>query len=69
MQRKGSVPFLCLSVNVPTDTMLNFDANAEVNVNVDTKCERVSTNVTFKQLLFFDDPTLCKKTLHMREIL
>ena len=54
-----------LNVNVPTDTMLKFDANIEAKVNVDANCERALTkicHVTSKQLLFFDDPTLCKKT-------
>ena len=40
MQRMGSVPILCINVNVVIDTMLTFDANADVNVDFDAKCER-----------------------------
>ena len=43
MQRKGSVPFLCVNVNVLTDAMLNLDANAQAKVNVDNKCEQALT--------------------------
>ena len=40
MQRMGSVPILCVNVNVMIDTMLKFEANADVNVEIDAKCER-----------------------------
>ena len=36
----GSVPILCINVNITIDTMLKFDANAEASVNVDAQCER-----------------------------
>ena len=39
----GSVPILCVNINVSKDTMLKFDANTDV----DAKCERIlSVNVT-----------------------
>ena len=40
MQRMGSIPIFCFSVNMSIDTMLKFDANTDVNVNIDTQCER-----------------------------
>ena len=40
MRRMRSVPILYINVNVSTDTMLKFDANADANVYVDAKCER-----------------------------
>ena len=39
MQRMGSVPILWVNVNVPIDTVLKFDANADVKA----KCERTFT--------------------------
>ena len=38
-QRMGSVPILCMNVNITIDTMLKFDANAQANVDVDAKCD------------------------------
>ena len=41
MQRMGSTPIPCINVNITIDTMLKFDANADANVNIDTKCKRI----------------------------
>ena len=35
----GSIPILCMSINIATDKMLKFDANADVNVSIDAQCE------------------------------
>ena len=42
MQEMGSVPILCINVNITIDTKLKFDANADANSDFDTKCERTS---------------------------
>ena len=34
MQRMGSKPILCINVNVTIDTMLKFEADAIVNIDV-----------------------------------
>ena len=39
MQRMGSVFILCINTNVLMDTELEFDANADANVDFDIKCE------------------------------
>ena len=36
-KKKDSVPILCISVNVPIDTMLKFDPS----IDPDVKCERI----------------------------
>ena len=33
----GSIPILCINVNITIDTMLKFD----VNVNINAQCERI----------------------------
>ena len=37
----GSVPILCVNINIIVDTILKFDAdaNADAKVDVDAKCE------------------------------
>ena len=40
MQRMGSIPILCVSVNITIDTMLKFNANLDANVNIEVQCER-----------------------------
>ena len=35
MQTMGSIPILCININITMDTMLKFDANADANVNID----------------------------------
>ena len=37
MQRMGSLPILCITINILMDTILKFNVNA--NVDFDTKCE------------------------------
>ena len=37
----GSVPIPRINVNVTTETMLKFEANADANFYVDDKCERI----------------------------
>ena len=41
MQRMGSLPILCININILMDTILKFNVNANVDANVDfdTKCE------------------------------
>ena len=31
----GSVPIPCINIDITIDTMLKFDAKADVNVNID----------------------------------
>ena len=38
---------LCISVSNTIDTILKFDANADVNVNIDVQCEWALTHSTF----------------------
>ena len=40
MQRMSFIPILCINVSITIDTMLEFDANADVNVKIDAQCER-----------------------------
>ena len=40
MQRMGSIPILCIIVNITIDPMLKFDANTDVNVNIAAQCEQ-----------------------------
>ena len=35
VQRLGSIPILCVNINITIDTMLKFDAN----VNIDAQCK------------------------------
>ena len=39
----GSIPILCININIIIDTMLKFDANADANVNIDDQCKRTLT--------------------------
>ena len=41
MQRMGSVPILCIRINVTIDPVLKFDGNA--NDSIDDQCERTFT--------------------------
>ena len=59
MQRIGSIPILCINVNITIDTMLDFDAN----VNTDAKCERTFKGVHCSLTLIyihmqFNDPIM-----------
>ena len=36
----GSIPILCVNINITIHAMLKFDANADGNVNIDAQCER-----------------------------
>ena len=45
MQRMSSIPILCININNTIDTMLKFDANTDVNVNIDAQEERTLTAV------------------------
>ena len=38
MQRMDSIPILCINANFTIDTILKFDTDA--NVNIDVQCER-----------------------------
>ena len=38
-QRMGSVPILCINVNITIDTMSQFDTKADANINIDALCE------------------------------
>ena len=40
MQIMGSIPILCVNINITIDTMLKFDANAGTDVNIDAQCEQ-----------------------------
>ena len=43
MQRLGSVPIFCINVNCPTGSVINFEENADDNINFEAKCERILT--------------------------
>ena len=43
-KRMGSIPILCINVNIIIDTLLQFDAN----VNNDVQCERTLTRLRHK---------------------
>ena len=39
-QKMGSIPILCININITIDTMLKFDSNVETNFYTDAQCER-----------------------------
>ena len=43
----GSVPILCVNVNITIETMLKFDANADAYVNIDAQCEQTLSYISF----------------------
>ena len=51
MERMSSVPILSIGVNVIIDTMLNFDANEDVNVNIYAQCEWAFNNHNSSDIL------------------
>ena len=36
----GSIPILCINVNVPIDTVVKFDTKEDANVDIEAKSER-----------------------------
>ena len=40
MNKEVSLAILYVSINATIDTMLKFDTNADMNVNIDAQCER-----------------------------
>ena len=59
MQRMSSVLILWININTTIDTMLQFDANADANANIDAQCEQ-----TFKLYLQVTSP--CPYIKHLQ---